>query len=50
MGREIKRVPLDFDWPIEKVWPGYMFSLCSNMEHFFENAKKNVNYVGIMQK
>jgi hypothetical protein len=24
MGREIKRVPVDFDWPIDKVWEGYV--------------------------
>lgn len=24
MGREIKRVPLDFDWPLKKVWQGYI--------------------------
>lgn len=24
MGREIKRVPLDFDWPIDKVWEGFL--------------------------
>jgi hypothetical protein len=24
MGREIKRVPLDFDWPMDIVWKGYM--------------------------
>lgn len=24
MGREIKRVPLDFDWPSGKVWEGYL--------------------------
>lgn len=29
MGREIKRVPLDFDWPISWVWPGYMTNVCS---------------------
>ena len=23
MGREIKRVPLDFNWPLHKVWQGY---------------------------
>jgi hypothetical protein len=23
MGREIKRVPLDFDWPLEQIWEGY---------------------------
>lgn len=24
MGREIKRVPFEFDWPIDKVWKGYI--------------------------
>jgi hypothetical protein len=24
MGRNIKRVPLDFDWPMKKIWVGYM--------------------------
>jgi hypothetical protein len=24
MGRELKRVPLDFDWPLKKVWGGYL--------------------------
>lgn len=24
MGRELKRVPLDFDWPINTVWSGYV--------------------------
>jgi hypothetical protein len=24
MGREIKRVPLDFDWPLDKVWQGFL--------------------------
>lgn len=24
MGREIKRVPLDFDWPVDKLWRGYI--------------------------
>lgn len=24
MGRELKRVSLDFDWPINKVWRGYL--------------------------
>ncbi len=23
MGRELKRVPLDFDWPTDKIWKGY---------------------------
>lgn len=24
MGREIRRVPLNFDWPLNKVWQGYL--------------------------
>lgn len=24
MGREVKRVPLDFSWPIGVIWPGYI--------------------------
>ena len=23
MGRELKRVPLDFDWPLDEMWKGY---------------------------
>ena len=25
MGRELRRVALDFDWPLEKVWPGFVY-------------------------
>jgi hypothetical protein len=24
MGREVRRVPADFDWPLNKVWEGYL--------------------------
>lgn len=24
MGRDVKRVPLDFDWPLNEVWSGYV--------------------------
>lgn len=24
MGRKVQRVPLDFDWPLNKVWDGYL--------------------------
>lgn len=24
MGRELRRVPLDFDWPLNEVWQGYL--------------------------
>jgi hypothetical protein len=40
MGREIKRVPLDFDWPLGEIWPGFTFSLCSNMDRYFEKLNR----------
>jgi len=24
MGREVKRVPVGFDWPVGKIWDGYL--------------------------
>jgi hypothetical protein len=24
MGREVRRVPLDFEWPLNKVWEGFL--------------------------
>lgn len=24
MGREVKRVPVDFDWPLDEIWKGYL--------------------------
>lgn len=39
MGREILRVPLDFDWPIGKIWPGRMLSICSHMEYIVRQDK-----------
>ncbi len=29
MGREIKRVPMDFDWPMNKIWPPYLATMCT---------------------
>lgn len=29
MGRELRRVPLDFDWPINKIWFGYLNHPCN---------------------
>jgi len=28
MGRDVKRVPMDFDWPLHKVWRGYLNPRC----------------------
>ena len=35
MGREIKRVPLDFDWPVNVIWPGFLLGICGKMEQAF---------------
>jgi hypothetical protein len=33
MDREIKMVPIDFSWPMGKVWYGYMISHCLDGQH-----------------
>lgn len=40
MGRELKRVPLDFDYPLRKVWYGYAPSL-----EDFKNNKEIIKIV-----
>jgi len=35
MGRELKRVPLDFSWPQGKIWYGYSASLCKDGDYGF---------------
>jgi len=49
MGREIKRVPLDFDWPMNKVWYGYFFSGCFEGSDSFtcEDCKRYAKIKGI---
>ena len=32
MGRELKRVSVDFDWPLHQRWPGYCFSICTILD------------------
>ena len=52
MSIKIKRVPLDFDWPIGKIWPGYMFSLCINMDYVekqYERCNLCRHYAKIMK-
>lgn len=29
MNRELKKVPLDFDWPLHKIWYGYLNNMCN---------------------
>ena len=33
MGRELKRVALDFAWPLEEVWEGYLNPYCEKCPH-----------------
>lgn len=47
MGREVKRVPLDFDWPLGSTWPGYMFSLCNAMDEDCDLCRHYAKLVNI---
>lgn len=51
MGRELKRVPLDFDYPLHKVWYGYFMnyiSTChSKEEEHCEQCKRMAEIKGI---
>jgi hypothetical protein len=43
MGREVKRVAKDFDWPLNKVWEGYLnphYVECSDCENGSTPAKR----------
>lgn len=33
MGRTLKRVPLNLDWPLNTIWYGYYFSYCHNSDY-----------------
>jgi hypothetical protein len=33
MGRELMRVPENFDWPMHRIWPGAMLGICNEMEY-----------------
>jgi len=44
MGRELKRVPMDFAWPLGEIWHGYEWSLCRDS---CENCKKFASIKGI---
>ena len=43
MGRELKRVPLDFSWPRGQVWQGYLCPIrpldCEKCEGMGESAE-----------
>lgn len=39
MGMTLKRVPLDFDYPLNKVWFGYRFIYCNGNIDYCESCK-----------
>lgn len=39
MGRLLKKVPLDFDWPIGAIWPGYMLGVCGEIKYCIKNIE-----------
>jgi hypothetical protein len=41
MGRELKRVPLDFDWELHKTWDGYLNPYCSTICEHCEGSGYN---------
>lgn len=48
MGREIRRVPLDFEWPLDKVWEGFLTPErlhekdCLDCEHGYSPQAENL--------
>lgn len=40
MGREIKRVPLNFDWPMDKTWTGFLQSQSKAAQRFPRRAPR----------
>ena len=44
--RELKRVPLEFDWPLHKVWDGYLnpyYKECPKCENGFSKVAERIN-------
>ena len=51
MGREVKRVPLDFDHPLGRVWYGYQIVFChEDYEGGCERCKEFARIMGIPPK
>lgn len=45
MGRTLKRVPMDFDWQINKVWEGYInphYKKCPHCDHGYSHTYDRV--------
>lgn len=46
MGREIKRVPMDFDYPLCRVWYGYQITFCH--EEYGEGCERCREFARVM--
>lgn len=45
MGRKLRRVPLDFDWPIGKIWHGYInpyYRKCPDCDNGYTAARERL--------
>ena len=50
MGRALKRVPLNFDWPLNKIWYGYYSNYCHDSDYSAggcDNCKRFATLKGI---
>lgn len=47
MGREVKRVPLGFDWPVGEVWPGNMLSICNFTDEDCDKCRQFARLAGL---
>lgn len=48
MGRELKRVPLDFNYPLNQVWYGYLISGCySDVKNGCDRCKEFARHKNI---
>jgi hypothetical protein len=39
MNREVKRVALEFDWPLFEIWPGYSISMLDGIPDREKDSK-----------
>lgn len=47
MGRRVKRVRLDFDWPMHETWPGYFLDICDYFDDGCEKCRRFARLAGV---
>lgn len=48
MGRELKRVPMDFDWPLGEIWHGYLnphYRECPHCDNGYTTGGRYLNQI-----